>query len=270
MSDADNPRNELPEIPEDLRPLTDGARWEPVMIGASGAKVYRLLHADRARRYLKIAAPPTDAEAREEAERLLWLRGKLPVPDMLAVHSDATATWLLLGEVPGVMSCDARFAGDAPTTARRLAEGLRLIHSLDITNCPFDRRLDRTLYLARARCQAGLVDESDFDDERQGRSAASLLAELEATRPATEDLVFTHGDYCLPNVLFDADGSHISAYLDWGRAGVADRYQDLAIGARSVRHNLGDEWGERFLVAYGLSPLDRARLDWYETLDELF
>lgn len=270
MSDADNPRNELPEIPEDLRPLTDGARWEPVMIGASGAKVYRLLHADRARRYLKIAAPPTDAEAREEAERLLWLRGKLPVPDMLAVHSDATATWLLLGEVPGVMSCDARFAGDAPTTARRLAEGLRLIHSLDITNCPFDRRLDRTLYLARARCQAGLVDESDFDDERQGRSAASLLAELEATRPATEDLVFTHGDYCLPNVFLDPMAARLSGFIDWGRAGVADRYQDLALAARSLRYNFGPGWEPYLFDAYGLTTVDEAKIAYYQLLDEMF
>ncbi|HKV83952.1 MAG TPA: APH(3') family aminoglycoside O-phosphotransferase [Ktedonobacterales bacterium] len=260
----------LPAIPDVLRPFTDGAAWESVSIGASGALVYRLRRPGSAPRYLKIAPPPLDVEARDEVSRLAWLHGRLPVPEALAVCADATATWLLLTEVPGVMSCEARFAGDVPSVARLLARGLRMIHRLDIAACPFDRRLNRTLALARERCAAGLVDEADFDEQRQGLRAPDVLAQLEATRPAAEDLVFTHGDYCLPNVFLDSAGTRLTGFVDWGRAGVADRYQDLALAARSLRHNFGPGWESYLFEAYGLATVDDAKLAYYELLDELF
>jgi aminoglycoside phosphotransferase len=154
---------------------------------------------------------------------------------------------------------------------RLLAEGLRQIHSLPIAECPFDMRLDQRLAQAEWGIRQKIADEQTVR-ESLGVSAAQLLEQLVATRPAepVTDLVFTHGDYCLPNVLLDPTGASVSAFLDWGRAGVADRYQDLAIGARSVRHNLGAEWGPRFLATYAAGPLDQRRLDWYEMLDELF
>jgi aminoglycoside phosphotransferase len=44
----------------------------------------------------------------------------------------------------------------------------------------------------------------------------SLLA-CHTNNGSDEDEALVHGDYCLPNVLFDADGCH---YLDMGEAGV--------------------------------------------------
>jgi aminoglycoside phosphotransferase len=71
-----------------------------------------------------------------------------------------------------------------------------------ITECPFDRTLAVTMAEARERTRLGLVDQSDFDEVRRGRAATEVLVELLAKRPATEDIVFTHGDYCLPNVFY--------------------------------------------------------------------
>ncbi len=120
---------------------------------------------------------------------------------------------------------------------------------------------------ARANALTGRVDETDFDDSRIGRSALDLLDELEATRPDSEDLVVTHGDYCLPNVVL-RDGA-VAGFIDVGRAGVADRHQDFACAARSIAYNYGEQFVAPFFEAYGMAP-DPARIAFYQLLDEFF
>ncbi|HZC05926.1 MAG TPA: APH(3') family aminoglycoside O-phosphotransferase [Ktedonobacterales bacterium] len=266
----------LESVSPDLRVMLRGADWQRVTIGESGAEVYRIVAPGQPLRYLKSASGPRVVELRAERERLSWLASRLPVP---AIHGWADQTgegeqrraWLLLSEAPGRMACDAAFAHDPRSIVRALADGLRRMHSLPLHGCPFDARLDARLAQAEWMIQNGLTDEAALH-ERHGFSATHLLDRLVATRPSEpdSDLVFTHGDYCLPNVLLDPAPIEVSGYLDLGRSGIADRYQDLAIGARSVRYNLGAEWGPRFLDAYDVSALDAERLMWYETLDELF
>lgn len=273
------PSIQPPDLPPSLRAMLRGAVWDAVEIGMSGAQVYRATAPSQPTRYLKLASAPHVRELRAERDRLAWLQPRLPVPAILgwaesgaeSGEDDAERGWLLLAEAPGRMACDPAFAGQPERVAERLAEGLRRLHSLPIADCPFDARLDQRLAQAEWVIGAGIADEEAVRAD-YGYGARELLARLAATRPAepAADLVVTHGDYSLSNLLLAADATRVSAYLDWGRAGVADRYQDLAIGARSVRHNLGAPWERRFLAAYGLTPLDARRLAWYEELDELF
>ena len=269
MSQRDQPIG----IPPSLQPLLAHAEWQPITIGMSGAQVYRIVAPSQPLRYLKAAAGAQVVELCAERARLDWLRARLPTPhiDAWAEDTERQRAWLLLSEASGVMACESAVACDPARVVRALAEGLRHLHRLSKADCPFDMRLDHRLAQAEENIRVGLVDEAGIR-ARLAISPSELLARLRATRPEEPpaDLVFTHGDYCLPNVLLGAAGAHVSAYLDWGRAGIADRYQDLAIGARSVRHNLGAQWGPRFLAAYGLDQPDQRRLDWYEGLDELF
>lgn len=260
-------------IPPSLQPWLAHAEWQPITIGLSGAEVYRIVAPGQPPRYLKSAAGPRVAELRAERDRLIWLRSRLPAPHVHAWVADEKRqrAWLLLSEAPGVMACEPAVASDPKRVVRALAEGLRQIHQLAAADCPFDMRLDARLAHTEEHIRLGLVDEVGVR-ANCGVSPSELLARLRATRPdePLADLVFTHGDYCLPNILLDPASFRASAYLDWGRAGLADRYYDLAIAARSVRHNFGAHWGPRFLAAYGLDQPDQRRLDWYEALDELF
>ncbi|HHV41510.1 MAG TPA: phosphotransferase [Clostridiaceae bacterium] len=91
------------------------------------------------------------------------------------------------------------------------------------------------------------------------------------TRPLDEDLVFTHGDYCLPNIVVSND--NLSGFIDLGRAGVADRHQDLALAARSLRHNMGSQGSgltSLFFHEYGIRHIDSQKIHYYILLDELF
>ena len=76
------------------------------------------------------------------------------------------------------------------------------------------------------------MDRDDFQPENAGREPVDIYQRLLETRPPVEDLVFTHGDYCLPNVILE-DG-RVRGFIDLGRAGVADRYQEEPFGYVTV------------------------------------
>lgn len=119
---------------------------------------------------------------------------------------------------------------------------------------------------AEANVAAGRVAEP-IDDPvfRPGAAAAELLAELRAGLPTMQDeLVFCHGDWCLPNSIV-RNGRIIGA-VDWSRGGYADRRWDLVTGAWTLRYNLDDpRYVTTFLDAYGFRrPLSNLR--WFEAL----
>ena len=229
----------LHNLPTNIQYFCAQGTWQAITIGCSGTQVFRVTHSQGPTYYLKIAVHPFEQELLAEKERLGWLRGRLPVPTVISYATDNQHTYLLISEMPGLMAYDAHFAQDVPTVVRLLAEGLRMLHHVDIANCPFDGRLSHKVALAQERVQAGLVDESDFDEKRKGMNANELLKQLLACQPKTEDIVFTHGDYCLPNILINPDSMKLSGFIDLGRAGIADRYQDLALTARSLPRNFG-------------------------------
>lgn len=88
-------------------------------------------------------------------------------------------------------------------------------------------------------------------------------------RLSSEDLVFCHGDYCVPNVILD--GSSIG-FVDVGRAGIADRWQDLAPVTRSLESEMNVQFNgfsDQLLEAYGVVP-DLEKIAFYRLLDEFF
>ena len=260
-------RSHAIDLPHELRQRLSGYRWHRQTIGRSQAGVFRLAADGKPALFLKCERSSLFAELPSEAARLRWLAGQgIACPDVIALESHAGHDWLLMSAVAGEDLASAPI--DPADVIDIMASALRDLHALDIGSCPFDHRLSRRIAVARARMEAGEVDESDFDDERQGWTAAKAFAELEALRPTTEDLVVTHGDACLPN--FMAAQGRFSGFIDCGRLGVADRHQDLALACWSIRYNIGEIWIEPFLERYGPPEAEPAKLSWYRLLDEFF
>ncbi|MEP7293471.1 MAG: APH(3') family aminoglycoside O-phosphotransferase, partial [Chloroflexota bacterium] len=245
--------NTLRKIPGGLQRWLDDAVIEEIREGMSGTSVFRLERRDQPDRFLKIAGRGSEQDLSAEVSRLLWLRGRLPVPDVLYWAEDDMRQYLVLSGIAGLVLYDESLRDQLPALMRLYASGLRQIHDIPLDACPFDMRLDVKIAQAARRFQAGLVDANNFDTEHEGRTAQSLFRELLATRPNDEDSAFTHGDYCTPNVLVDPDALALNGIIDWGRAGIADRYQDLALAARSIEYNFGAAWAAPFFAAYGLS-----------------
>ena len=140
--------------------------------------------------------------------------------------------------------------------------------------------LDERLKQARWNVEHNLVDLENVEPETFGeggfRNPEELLGWLEANRPE-EDIVFTHGDFCLPNVF--VQNHRISGFIDLGKMGPADRWQDIAIVLRSLNHNsVGfynggkkyfDFTNQMLLDELGIE-MDYDKYRYYILLDELF
>jgi aminoglycoside 3'-phosphotransferase II len=256
-------------LPEPVRIAVGDAELVPVTVGLSTATTFRVSRAE-GDRYLKVQAiDPLDTSLVEEGARLQWLADHVPVPDVVEVGTDGSTEWLLTTALAGTDATNPEHHVDVECLVRTLGAGLRRFHDeVPVDDCPFDGCTATALDRARARVEAGLVDESDFGVIHRGMSAVELFEMVASRVPGDDDLVVLHGDYCVPNVVL-ADRA-ITGYLDVGRAGVGDRHRDLGIACRSIAHNFGGHAVGVFVDAYGIDRPDLARLDFFVMLDEFF
>jgi aminoglycoside 3'-phosphotransferase-2 len=258
---------QLPPLPSDLLVSLDGYEASEETLGCSDAAVFRLCAPNRPPLIAKLSAAAKSADRREEATRVKWLKGVgILAPHVIHVAEARDYFWLVMECLSGEDATKSRAPPAVKT--RELAKALKAIHRLDPNACPFDETLAVKLARAANRLKANDVNEDDFDDENRGKTAAELYRQLERLCPATEDVVVAHGDACLPNVMLD--GGRFSGFVDCGRLGRSDRYQDLALACRSIAANLGSGWIGVFLREYGVTTIDEDRIRFYRLLDEFF
>lgn len=255
-------------IPESISEMVTGYLWSEVSIGKSSAKVFCLQQPRRLTYFLKIAHKLPGRDLLDEREVLNWLSDKLPVPEVICFDEDDDRDYLLISGLPGTDAGALTGDVDKAGLVKLFARGLRQIHQIPVENCPFDRTLDVDLKIAEFNVKNDLVEDGDFDDSRQGISAEALYDKLVRKRPESEDLVFTHGDYCPPNIIIL--GADISGFIDLHRAGIADRYKDLALAVRNIKRYSGPDLEPYFFSEYGILNPDGEKIEYYRLLDEFF
>lgn len=241
-------------------------------IGMSNANI--LLYEDMV---LKVEAH--QAESNHEHTMLGWLADKLPVPEVLLSIQEQEFSYLLMSRAKGEFACSDYWLSHPQQLVKILAQCLKMLWAVPIQNCPYDLSLNHKLKIAE---QNVLHKKYSIEDAEVGtygdsgfQSPEALLSWLNEHRPK-EDLVFSHGDFCLPNIFIDQE--NISALIDLGRSGIADRYQDIALCYRSLKHNFSGVYSG---IAYpdfnpdilfdelGMPP-DYDKIRYYILLDELF
>lgn len=261
----------LEQLPDGIRSAVQGLPYTVDGMGRSGAEV--ILFPDLA---LKIGPhhPLTDGTVR----LMRWLEGRLPAPRVIRFEKDAEKEYLLMTRVPGKMACEREYLDQPDRLMRLLAEAIRMLWDVDTLGCPRSRSLEDELAHARYSLENGLADFSRCGKDTFGPggflSPEQLLSWLENNKPPLEP-AFSHGDCCLPNIFFDGD--RVSGFIDLGDAGTADRWRDLALCWRSLKHNTDGTYG---YTAPGFRPeklfdflgvrLDREKLRYYLLLDEFF
>ncbi len=258
-------------IPDSIKIHTDNKKYTINTIGASGSQV--LCFED-----MVLKVEDVSEESENHAKMLRWLDGKAPVSKLIAYEKADGRSYLLTGRMRGKMTCEEPVI-DAPDLAARLmAEALRMLWSTDISDCPVDSSVEQKLRQARYNVENGLCSTEDAEEGTYGENGfkdpADLLKWLSENRPE-ENFVLSHGDFCMPNVF--AENGRISGFIDLGRSGRADKYQDIALCLRSLKNNYNGTYG---YFVKGFDPMvlfeyldmkpDMDKIRYYILLDELF
>lgn len=248
----------------------NGYRWARDNVGQSGGTVYRLQGRQNAPElFLKQGLGTVADDVADEMVRLLWLADHVPVPGVVHFVRDPHQARLLMTAMPGRTAYQMLAAGadTGHEIVDALARFLRRLHAVPVDACPFNSDHRFRLTRARARIDANLVDVYDFDKEQEGWTAEDVWTEMQALLPLMPDPVVTHGDFSLDNLLIEK--GEVTGCIDVGRAGIANRYQDLAI-LWNCLGEFGQPLQARFLHRYGIEEPDQRSLRFHLLLDELF
>ncbi len=260
------------QLPTTIKDFVEGKTFRVDDIGMSGNQV--LIFEDMV---LKIEDDLISAET--QVKMMRWLTGKLPVPQVLAFEEENEKAYLLMSRLGGKMSCDTYYLEHPHMLLEALASGLKMLWQVDVKTCPCVRDLDVVLKEARGMVENDLVDTDNVEETTFGEggfeSPNHLLEYLESNRPTFEP-VLSHGDYCLPNIFLE--NGQIKGFIDLGRAGIGDKWNDIAICYRSLKHNFDGTYGGQVYEDFnpdllfeklGIEP-DWDKINYYTLLDELF
>ena len=145
-----------------------------------------------------------------------------------------------------------------------LANCVKLMQSVDTSDCAFDSSLNVRLAELKWLIDNNLASLDDWEDTTTFTDHHELYKWLCGNKPS-EDLVFSHGDLTANFFI----GSYDYLFYDLGRAGVADRWMDIAFCVRSIREFRDEKYEERFFELLNVEP-DYGKIDYFILLDEMF
>lgn len=242
------PSTGLPSLPDELAGLTEGYTFSRFPYYETAAKIYRL-SSDDSVLYLKIIERQQTPSLERESSILKWIDGRVPTPRLRYYGGQDGSEYQLTTEVTGTPTYQVE-PTEREHAVKALGKALRMIHSMDPSGCPIDNSISNRL----KQLQENGVNTSNLKDQPD------------------ESLFFTHGDYCLPNIIIEE--RELSGVIDWDYAGLAEPYADFASCIWSMGYNYGleetaERWEPYFFMVYGLDDIDVGKLAYYRKLMDL-
>lgn len=227
-------------LPQSIQAFIGNNKLHKNKVGQSPSDVYSFQKKNDTF-YLKITEclyANTTYSALREAKILDWLGDKLSVPELILMTQDHENEYMITRAI------DAKPIEKIKNKSEFFfielyREVLRQLQSIEIKNCPFHSEKNFRLAESRFLLDQDLLDEIDFDDVDtevwQAFQSHEQLWNYLAQQDFQEDLVFSHGDITDTNIFLDE--KERIYFLDVGRAGIADRFVDIAFVERSLRED---------------------------------
>ena len=206
----------------------------------------------------------TTYSVRREREMMQWLNGKLVVPKVIDYGFEDNREYMVMSELKGTYIDELKT--DPNECIAHFVRLIKLLHSIDISDCPFDSRIDVRLAELSFLLQNGLASVDNWDEATPFTDPGEFYQWLCDNKPMQEELVFSHGDLTA-NVFFDGSND---CFYDLGRAGVADKWLDIAFCVSDIRSWIGDKtYEDKFFELLGIEP-DYEKIEYFILLDEMF
>lgn len=248
-------------FPEKIRNIVQNKDFIENKVGKTKSKVYIFDN-------MVLKVQKKSNEVLNEINIMKRLENILPLPRVIQYEEQDDTSYTLMTKIKGSMISEH---ANTEQMIELLCDAFKMLWSIDINKYNIDdvSNIDRRLEAARYNIKNNLVDIHSVMPDTFGKdgfdSPEALLKWLETNIPE-QDLVFTHGDFCFENIL--VIDNQISGFIDNGKAGVADRWQDLAICIREL-DDIDTELSNKLLDKLGIKK-DEFKLKYYMLLDELF
>jgi kanamycin kinase/aminoglycoside 3'-phosphotransferase-2 len=206
----------------------------------------------------------------DEAERLKWVNGIIPAPEVISYQVENGKEYLVMTYIEGCAAEEYQQEEGQKSLGYILGEGLRTIHNVPINNCPFDDFSPKKLIDLVRKNIKERKDEviNVINNVFPNYTIEQLTDLLEMNKASEEELVFTHGDYGSGNVMINK--GRIEAFIDLGGAGISDAYYDIYYLVKSLTYYTDrKEEVEEFIKGYGISELDEDRMKFHQIIDAL-
>lgn len=255
----------IDSFPETIKKLINGKDFYSEGIGRSGSDIYVFIDS-----VLKVenSGPSSD----NEHYILKTLGGLLPVPKILAFDKKDGKNYLLMSKLTGEMACSKKHISSPKETVLALADGLMLLWNVDTSALSLPDGDKNDLDAARKR-----IDEGGISAHIDGIGNEEKIYEYLVSNKPSGDMVFSHGDYCLPNVFIE--NGKVSGFLDLGSAGLSSKWRDIECCLWSMHYNFCElsmmpeeemrEYEKLFFDRLGMEK-DEKMIFYYSSFSALF
>lgn len=200
----------------------------------------------------------------------------LPIPSLIDYEISEDQTTILMTKMKGVSLSSAVTKIDPFQLIDVLVQGIKILWEKS-TSVSLESSLNKKLEKALSNIENQRVDIIDMEKNfrKEFKTPEKMYQYLIDHKPK-EELVLSHGDFCLPNIFID--NNKLSGFVDLADIDVMDQYQDIALCYRSLMHNYREQLPQNhsmnmifkyFFDQLGINP-DFKKIKYYLLLDELF
>lgn len=239
----------LDDYPDKIKSLFEGAR----VFDSSCSEAAKVLYIEKDGGYFVKCAERGMLKAECDMAQYFYKKGLgVSVTDYISEDRD----YLVTRKAEGEDAASKIYLENPKKLCDVLGEGLRALHDLKIDDCP-EKRMETYFDTVEENYHKGIFDASIFYNGDIKRDEAYRIAQ--ENKKYFEAHTLIHGDFCLPNIMLN--DFKISAFIDVGNGGMADRHIDLFWGAWSLWYNLKtDKYTDRFFASYGKDKINTDKL----------